>query len=45
MKSDRGGLLDAERAFLFTFVGDVEDGFMALNKPTYVPASLVAPIR
>jgi hypothetical protein len=30
----REGLLNAERAFLFTFVGDVLQGFLSLEEPT-----------
>ena len=40
----REGLLNAERAFLFTFVGDVEDGFMPLSQQTILPSSLVLPV-
>ena len=40
----REGLLNAERAFLFTFVGDVEEGFLSLDEP-FAPSTLALPIR
>jgi hypothetical protein len=41
----REGLLNGERAFLFTFVGDVDDGFMSLGCKPFTPSPLVQPVR
>lgn len=41
----REGLLNAERAFLFTFVGDIEDGFTALGATSLAPSPQALPVR
>lgn len=41
----REGLLNAERAFLFTFLGDVEDGFASFGGRSLTPSPVPLPVR